>query len=532
MQPDVSVSHRGATSVNFSEATTDRIFAHLKDTTAPGAAVGIAVEGKVVYRKGFGLANMEMPLVLSPNVRMRIGSISKHFTSLAYLLLCERGQARATEPIQRYLPEVRSNANTITPLHLMGHISGLRDIFDVVWNFSGTGRASSSADLLRLYRRIEDINASPSIEWRYNNGAYLLLTTLIERTTDRSLEEVLRESLCEPLGLYDTLLRRYDNDFLPNCATLHMTTHSGEFSKSYLGVALAGEGGLVSTVDDLLRWLRHMNSPTVGNGTTWKLMKTPLVLKNGTSTGYGLGLITGEYRGVETLSHGGSVMGGNAHMLKVPCVDLDIVVIANRHDIVSADLVERVMDACIEGLTPLCESDCPLSEGTFHSPATGRLVQLFGKGGKQFASVDGWDFQVVRNNNGELIPISRLSFLKLTINLTGPVERPHTLHLVEFGNRDELLAVSCNPGTKEPDEFAGCYRSSAVDAELTFHADGLRASGPFGSVDYDLEHLAENIWRAKSRTPMPWGGILTFDSRKSSVLFFSPRTRALPFHRL
>src|SRR5207248_2998598 len=127
--------------------------------------------------------------------------------------------------------------------------------------------------------------------WNYNNGGYLILSAIIERITGRSLEEVLRERIFEPVRMHDTRLRPWDTDFVPNSAVLHMTRPDGTYEKSYLGTALSGDCGMVSTVDDLLRWLAHMSAPVVGSAASWEVLKTPLTLANGVSTGYGLGLV-------------------------------------------------------------------------------------------------------------------------------------------------------------------------------------------------------------------------------------------------
>src|SRR5262249_53960691 len=158
------------------------------------------------------------------------------------------------------------------------------------------------------------------------------------------LEAVFQDRIFAPTGMRDTALRRFDTDFLPNSATLHMINAAGVFEKSYLGSAMAGEGGVVSTVDDQLRWLAHMDAPTVGAGPSWSAMKTPETLANGFSTGYGLGLFLGSRNGVDVVYHGGTVMGGNSQLLKAPAAGLDLVIMSNRADVSAGELGERVLD--------------------------------------------------------------------------------------------------------------------------------------------------------------------------------------------
>jgi hypothetical protein len=128
----------------------------------------------------------------------------------------------------------------------------------------------------------------------------------------------------------------------------------------------------------MLRWMSHMDAPVVGSPATWAAMKTPWRLANHHSTGYGLGLFIDHYRGVETLWHAGGVIGGNAQMLKVPAAALDIVVLVNRGDAKATLLANKIIDACLGGLSPIKEPfSGPFVTGTFRSPATGRVLRLF-----------------------------------------------------------------------------------------------------------------------------------------------------------
>ena len=186
----------------FDERKIDALFADLDQGSGPGAAVGIAIGGKPVYRKGFGLASMELPVVLSPSIRMRIGSTTKHFTALAYMLLCEEGKAGIDDPLGKYLPELHPITRTVTTRQLMTNTSGLRDSCDIRVHLQGKmGRRATRADLVSLYRNIEDVHAAPGSAWIYNNGGWVLLTAVIERLTGQSFEEVMLSRVFEPLGM-------------------------------------------------------------------------------------------------------------------------------------------------------------------------------------------------------------------------------------------------------------------------------------------------------------------------------------------
>lgn len=522
--------------VKFDERAIDAIFAAVDQCQLPGAAVGIAVDGTPVYRKGFGLANAELPVALTPQIRMRIGSISKHFTALAYLLLCEEGKAGIDDPIGAHLPEVHPAMRRVTMRQLMANISGLRDAHDITWQFSGRGLPVTSAEVLALYRDVADANASPGAAWIYCNGGYLLLSAAIERIAGQSLETFLKERIFAPIGMHDSLLRRWDSDFVPNSATLHTQIAPGRFNRSYLGSALAGEGGIVSTVDDMLRWLAHMDAPTVGSPATWSSIKTAQRLSNGTVTGYGFGLITARYRGVETLYHAGGLMGGNAQMLKVPAAGLDIIVMVNRSDVMGVSLVDRILDACLCDLDPVANlKGAQFASGTFCSPTTHRVVRLFAKDGQQFAWIDGVDTQLEADAQGMLYPVGIWRHHKRTLSLTGDPQNPTALAMTYFGNSDHLLRAA---PMERPDltAIAGRYRSEETGVEVTISADQAEANfitrGPFGSAKHRLDCLARNIWRVRSLSASPREGVVVFDDDSTTMRFSNDRTWALPLRRL
>lgn len=517
------------------ESRIDSIFAHLNHDRLPGAAVGVAIDGRTVYRKAFGIANAELPVELSPSIKMRIGSVTKHFTCLAYLLLCEKRKAHIDDSIGKYLPEVHFSSRGVTLRQLMGHVSGIRDVSDICWHFSGTGKPVSSSDLLSLYRTIDDVNTAPGTSWIYNNGGYHMLSAAIERIANQSLEDVLQETIFRPVGMYDTALRRFDTDFVSNSATLHTPKPDKTFEKAYFGSALVGEGGMVSTVDDMLLWLRHMNSPEIGSPETWSSLKRAQTLTNGTSTGYGLGLISSQYRGFETIGHSGGVLGGTADMIKVVPASLDVVVLANRGDVMASLHAREILDACLNTSRAEEAPRHPLATGIFHSKKTDRVLQLLVRNGQQIVSVDGTEIPVSPSSDGVLHPASAYDFLKYSITLIEGADIATQILFEDFGNHDELSAVR-SIGYVNAQLIAGRYRSDNTDTEVVIHltddSASMKSAGHFGSVEYRLECLTEGIWRSSSAGYMPWAGLLVFDRDNRTFRYANSRTRALHFRKL
>ncbi len=515
------------------EAKVDAIFAAIDQGHQPGVAVAVAIDGTPVYRKGFGLAHMELPVVLSPSMRMRIGSTTKHFAALAYMLLCEDGHAGIDDPIGGYVPGLHSVSRDVTMRQVMGHISGIRDVMAVTLLLQGHAAPASDVELIDFYRTIDDVDFAPGTNWSYNNGGYMLLTAAIEAIAGQTLDDLLRERIFAPVGMHDTLMRRWDDGFVPNSATLHFRRPDGRFTRDYMAMEVSGAGGLVSTMDDMLRWLKHMDAPIVGSAETWRVMRAPQMLANGTSCGYGLGLITMPYRGLTTLSHGGGVLAGNSQMIKVPAAGLDISIASNRADVNAALLANQIIDTCVEGLDPLPESK-PIERrtGVYVSPSDGRIAELSEAGELQFVALDGGaPLPMSADADGVLQLPDIMAFFQQSLAFEGA-----SLRFTEFGHSIDFEPLDVAQGAKL-DGRTGLYRSSipGTQVEIEDREGGpiLEAQGPQGSTRYRLEPFSDTIWKAVSLGPISaLGAILTFADEGGSLSLTVGRMRALHFQRV
>lgn len=381
----------------INESALDRIFESLIAGREPGAAIGVAMSGKPVYRKAFGRASIHADTLLSPSTPMRIASVSKQFVCLLYLLLCEEGKASIDDAIGLYLPHLHPISHPVTMRQLMSNSSGLYDALDINWQCQGVDPIVSSRELMAFYGEFSGVNVPPGQTWIYNNGGFLLLGAVIEKITGASLEVALKERIFEPLGMINTFLCRLDQDLPAGAAELHIEGGDGEFEASFrstnlhqdplapsqfksvrVGTAMAGEGGIVSSIDDMLIWLANMEHCAVGSKETWAVMTDPTILSNGTSTGYAMGLIVGDYEGLRTVYHPGGLIGGNAHLLKIPSLALDIMVIVNRADVLGTLLVNEVLKVVLPKTSiagPRAAASW-VETSAFRSEATGRVVEL------------------------------------------------------------------------------------------------------------------------------------------------------------
>lgn len=511
------------TDLDFDAARIDELFAPYDRGDAPGFAVGIAIRGRPVYRRGFGLASIELPVMLSPGMRMRIGSVTKHFTALAILLLAEDGLVSIEDSPRRHMPELPDWAETMTLRQLMAHTSGMRDSLDLILHAAGPGTPTTT-DFQRDYLAgLDSVNFAPGTSWSYNNGGYVLLSEIVARVSGISFADFLQHRIFTLVGMHDTLLRPLDTDLVANSATLHVPAPGGGWMRGVFGTPIGGEGGIVSTVDDMLRWLAHMNAPRVGTPESWAALRTPL-----TTHGYGLGLFVGRHRGLDTLHHAGAVVGGSSQMTKVLGHDLDIVMMSNgRPSLDGYRLVDAIIDRCIPGLPPLADNVAAAPVvGTFHSAATGRVLKLADQGGAQTLTIGAFTLPTQRDGDGALsVPILPTD---LRVNASGDGD---TLDMTEFGSKDQFARVTPPAATPAP-SISGRYRNNAarLDVIIDTHLAEMTVTGPLGAMRYALTVLGPSLWEARALGALPL--VATIETDAHGLLLTTGRTIRLAFPRI
>lgn len=504
----------------------DALLAPFDRSNAPGFAVGIALGGKPGYRRGVGMASIELPVVLSPTMRMRIGSTSKHFTVLAVMLLAEEGLLSIEDSPRRLLPELPQWAEAFSIRQLMAHTSGMRDSLDLVLHSAGPSITGPADFQLKLLAGLDSVNFAPGESWSYNNSGYVLLAEIVERVSGKTFADFLKSRIFEPVGMIDTLVRPLDTDLIPNSATLHVARPDGGYDRGVFGLPIGGEGGMVSTIDDMLLWLRHMSAPVVGTRETWQAMRTP-VSKNG----YGLGLSQDRYRGLTTLHHAGAVVGGSCQMLKVLEHELDIIVMTNGLGSLAVhDLVEKIIDTCIPDL-PDKPRNVPADvlAGIFYSAETGRRLALENSEGAQAIRIDGMTLPAHRDAQGQLsVPLVSKD-MRITPHADGGA-----LDLYELEKQDVLrrLEPPAHPGFEI---LAGCYENAgaSVRAEIELDGEGgavMTLANPLGNTRYTLNAIGPDLWEARATGALPLAIMLEW--RDGDLDMTSGRTRRLRLKRV
>ncbi|WP_435471895.1 serine hydrolase domain-containing protein [Variovorax sp. GB1P17] len=534
----------------------DALLQPFNRSDAPGLVIGIAQNGRSLYRRGIGMASLEQGVANTPRTRMRIASTSKHFTALAVLLLAEDGRLDIDDAVQKHLPELpQLGANGPTLRQLMNHTGGWRG-HDELWCIvNGLAFQPRGLGLPAMVRQGE-LNFEPGTRMVYSNGAYFMLAKIIERVSGQGFDAFMKARIFEPMGMADTESVASDLDVRAGLAGLYVPASGGQWQRGIYPCELEGGGSLVSTLDDMLRWLAHLRSSdkTVGSASSWAQMLAPTTLSSGAVVPYGLGLFRHAYRGVEVIHHAGGVIGGTSQMLTVPAHGLDIMVMANGAAISPPALAYQLIDLLLaDALSEPPEertsaSAFPALVGQrYHAPATGSVIGFADVAGKLGLSWQGFTALPLRQRKEDLwLAAQDLAINALELDVSGgdATRAPDTLVLREGGHlqRFERLPETAPDIAWLAPQLCGDYRSADLDAsaqiERTNDALQMTVQGRHGRQVGRLQALSHEVMTFTPCDPLlaALGGSSVLNIERSAgrvvgLRLDSLRTRHIHFAR-
>lgn len=324
--------------VRASEATPtveeqiDALFAKSVNGNTPGAAVLVARNGKIVFEKGYGLANLDAKTPITGDTRFRIGSITKQFTAAAILRLAEQGHLRIDNPVSKFIPDW-PRGSEVTLRHLLTHSSGIHN-FTAKPGFDAHVREPISLEKLVASFEHDPYDFNPGEKFSYCNSGYVLLGLIVEKVSGESYETYLRKTFFEPLGMHNTGVYPSGGG-LPDEA-LGYSFENGAIHRAVdwdmSNVATAGE--IYSTAHDLFRWNEALFSQKVISAASMHAAFTVGVLKDDDprhpqDTGYGYGWTLDRLNGAREISHGGELAGFGSYLLRLPDYQLTVIVLLN-----------------------------------------------------------------------------------------------------------------------------------------------------------------------------------------------------------
>jgi CubicO group peptidase (beta-lactamase class C family) len=312
------------------QARVDRIFARYNSTSTPGCAVGASIGGETVLSTGYGMADLEHDVRITPATVFEPGSVTKQFTAASVLLLAQQGKLSLDDPARKYIPELPDYGTPITIRHLLNHTSGLRDWGNVaaLGGWPRTTRAYTHAHVLEIVSRQRALNYPPGADYSYTNTGYNLAAILVGRVAGKPLAEFSREAIFVPLEMQSTQWRDDFRRIVKNRAIAY--SQSGETFRTDMPFEdVHGNGGLLTTVGDLLRWNRNFTTHTVGGPALTDAQLQQGRLTDGRTIAYAAGLMVLHWHGLAEISHSGSTAGYSAWLGRYPEQDLSVAVLCN-----------------------------------------------------------------------------------------------------------------------------------------------------------------------------------------------------------
>lgn len=482
----------------------DSLFAAWNNPQSPGCAVGVAQNGRTLLSRAYGSANLEHDIPNTPETVFEAGSVSKQFTAAAIVLLARQGKLSLDDDVRKHIPEVPDYGTPITLRHLLNHTSGLRDWGSVVglvgWP-RGT-RIYTHAHALDVISRQRSLNFTPGAEYSYSNTGYNLLAMIVERVSGTSFAEFSKRELFQPLGMTRTEWRDDFTRTVKGRASAY-TWDDGAWHLQMPFENIHGNGGLLTTVGDLLRWNQALASGTLAGLDT---LETQGVLSNGRRIDYALGLNVAQFRGVREVSHSGATAGYRAYLARYPETGVSVALLCNAGNAnpelatraASLFMADRLRDDPPPVLAPAVAVDAAELQrraGLYRNRRTGAPLRLLVADGK------------LRSGGGtELVPIGTAAF-RFGANTTRVefVEGPPMLARVVYPDGDTVTfepaapadssaaALAAYAGEYRSDEAEGTYTAAVVDGRLVLrmrpditialtpvYADGF--TGPGGSM--------------------------------------------------
>ena len=327
----------------------DELFAEWDGETSPGGVVGIFMDGRIIYSKGYGVANLDYDIPITPQSVLRIGSISKQFIAMCIAMLAEQGKLSFDDDIRTYLPEMPDYGNRVTIRHLLHHTSGIREYLALV-NLIGKPEGSvfgyTTRELVELLSRQQKLNFEPGSQFSYTNSGYFLLAEIVTRVSGMKASAFAQENIFEPLGMTQTRFYDDPNAIIRNQAFGYSPKRDGGYRLDILRSDVIGDLGVITTVEDFLHWDNNFYENKLGART--KDLITMMFTRGRTSNeeelSYALGLEFDSYRGLKTMGHGGSAVGYVAEFLQFPEQRFSVVILSNLSSFRPGRLARQVAD--------------------------------------------------------------------------------------------------------------------------------------------------------------------------------------------
>ncbi len=463
----------------------DTIFASWDRPDTPGCALAIIKDGDVIYKRGYGMADLENNVPITPESVFYIGSVSKQFVTMCISLLVQEGKLSLDDDVRKYIPKLPDYGTLITIRHLIYHTSGIRDYLTLEDIAGIPFGFYHEEDVLDLIARQKELNFRPGDEYLYSNSGYFLLAIIIHRASGKTLRQYAQEKIFEPLGMKNSRFHDDYTELIKNRASGYLSEGGGKYKNFISTFDCIGSGGLFTTVEDLYLWDQNFYHHKVGGQEVFDLMHTAGTLNNGMKLDYAFALDIKPYKGLKTVSHGGALGGYKSALFRFPEHNFSVIILSNLSAFQPTSLIYRVADIYL-GEFFMEEKEEPVKIQTVELPReilknkTGSYIRFESGENIRVSLKENRLYLTLQNKEYPLVPLSESEFIvqkiprKLSLRFEGQKsEKPHLIHIYEVGKRPRTytsLNVEAS-NAKNFTEYQGRFFSDEL--QVTFEI-GLR----------------------------------------------------------
>jgi CubicO group peptidase (beta-lactamase class C family) len=335
-------THSALTTVSRDDSRAiDALFREYDRPDVPGAAVVVVMNGRVAFIRGYGLADLEANTPVTERTNFRLASLTKAFTAMAAMVLVRDGQLRLDDRVRDILPDFPEYGRDIRIRHLLTHTSGLRPYQDLVPE--SPPRQVKDRDVLALLRRVDSTYFLPGSRFRYGDSGYAVLALVVEAVSGKSFARFLHDRIFARIGMMATVAYEPGVSVVSHRAVGYALTQGGVRPADRSNTsAVLGDGGIYSSVRDLVAWDRALEDHTLVDRQLQQLAWMPAALNDGTKTRYGFGWFIDRDATGFHVSHHGETTGFTNFILKYPDRRLTVTILTNRRGGTPGDIAAKI----------------------------------------------------------------------------------------------------------------------------------------------------------------------------------------------
>ena len=475
------------TELTYNFDAVDALFSEWNKPDSPGCAIAIIHRGQQLYRRGYGMANLEYAIPISEKSVFDVGSMSKQFVAMCIALLARQGKLSLDDEIQKFIPELRNYKYSITIRHLIHHTSGLRDYLTLM-DLAGLRFENEYPDeeIIGLIARQKELNFRPGDEFLYCNTGYLLLAEIVKRSSGMSLREFADGIIFAPLEMKNTFFHDDFSEIVKNRAVGYSPAESGGFRICMSIFDVVGDGGVHTTTDDLCLWDANFYHNIIGGyGQDFiEEITSPGKLNSGQALDYAFGLEISTYRGLKTIGHGGAWMGYRSEMTCFPEHQFSVVCLSNIRSVDLSRIVRQISDVFLaeefkapKAMNPenqqqfikIASSEMEAKSGFYRNSKTGAIWKLTVQAGELIAEVSEMRFKISPTSLRHYRSVGTTFEICIEFEIHSPPS-PVLMNIqIEGGQPHVLEKIDIVPlGTEQLTDYLGDYYSEELCQHFQF----------------------------------------------------------------